>query len=451
MMATTLSMNQPYQDSSVECDSALFDCFSPEKQDNTIQSVSTMELTPSPPITPTSKAITFRVDALSDFLQISETRLELDLKITDNQGGNLPAPTQGSAGPPVVPAFLGCGFINSIGATIIKTLEIRIDNVLISSLDPYYAELANMLINLAYTRDCMDTKLETIGCFREADPNCRDAFTPLSGFYKRCQFTNESHVWRVSSPIFSPLMSQARILMPMLKIEFTFYLHEPEYVLLSAQASPTYQYRVVGAKMTFRRVKTSPDYQLAFEQKLMAKPCRYPIDNYYIKSFLINAGQLEYVANDVFTSSFLPGQAYVFLSSNISASYTTSPLDYPPHAVKDIYFTVNQERSPTVPFDVDYANNQYVRAYNSLYGDDVWSDTSSIIDYTMYGAHYCIYRFDLGQSAPCNGAFKVKKLAQCSLHIKFANNNNPNLKVFILAITQEVIEINAQRQVIKSF
>ena len=132
---------------------------------------------------------------------------------------------------------------------------------LVSSLDPYYAETAFVLTILGYQKNTLDSKLEVGGFYLDSDPSTTNLTTPTSGCYKRGLLTNDSDVIRVSAAIYTPFQTQPRVLAPMTKVTVSFYLHDDTYVLKSAVPNADFKYRTIGSHMTFKKMKTTSDYQ----------------------------------------------------------------------------------------------------------------------------------------------------------------------------------------------
>ena len=124
-----------------------------------------------------------------------------------------------------------------------------------------------------------------------------------------------------------------------------------------------------------------------------------------------------------------------------------------PHKVKDIFFTVDSFRCPSVPFDVDFEKGHYMRPWLGLYGDnESWSDQGLFIDYKKFKKGYTLYPVEfLNNNMLCNDTLKPKKMGAVRLQIDFTADDNPCLKVFLLCRSTETLQVDSQRAVIKNF
>ena len=126
-----------------------------------------------------------------------------------------------------------------------------------------------------------------------------------------------------------------------------------------------------------------------------------------------------------------------------------SALSFKPNNVRDIWIDMPNERCPNVPFNIDFSKSEYVRAFRALFGDN-WSNNSCIIDMDHFGSEYTIWTFDMLQPQH-SSTLRSKQLGQCRLNIDFVNDSNPALKVHLLVMTHEILEMTSSRKFLKNF
>ena len=446
-MATPLTINPPYLDKDAICEDALFDMFKQESKSDIIDRVTQFTVSPSPPLRDTDKNIRFKIEPCQDFLWTCETLLETEISLLKADGTPVPPASAATA---EAAAYASAGFINNISNSIIRTMEVRLNDTLISEMSPYYSEISYLLTILGYDKAVLKTKKELAGFYIDSNPGTLDLLTTTSGFYTRSLLTQNGQRYRTLTPLFSPFFAQGRALIPMCTLDIQLFLHPVEYCVKSAVTNGAFQYKVHNARLLCKKIRTTSDFQLSLEKRLQSSNARYPLDNFLMKSYIINEHTPQYVCQDLFQSSFLPNRAYVCISKNITPAYGTSPFDFQPESVSDIFLTLNGEKCPSIPFDLNYAGGQIARAYASHFASQ-WDDSSLMFDMNMMKNHYSIYCFSLFQPPDCLYNTRTKALASCQLTIHFSNAQNPTLRVFILSLSTEVLEITHNRTVIKNY
>ena len=421
--------------------------------DDTIQSVTQVCYQPSVPISTSSRTLNFSIPASQNFLNLNSLELEIDLRIVgpNNEAIQPPHAADPSTNPPT-PAWQGCVFEQMIGSMVIASCEIRLQDTLVSTLDANYGVQSFVLMLLGYTKACQKSKLTLWGVALDSDPSSLNFLAPVDGSYKRSMWQQGSGIARYRTPIFSPLTTQQRALLPMCRLDFTFRLNNDKFCLLSAVPNTDFQYEVHGAKLIGEVIQTSAEFQLALEKQLSLKPARYEIENFYTKTYIVPNSIFEFRVSDPFQSSFLPEKAIVFFSSAITPSYATSQVDFPSFHIDDIYFNISGTKRPAVSFQGNLSGRRaFVRAYRALFNSAL-ADEESFLSQDLFGAHYCFFSFNLGQPNFCQTSIRTKNLCNSELVVHFSPTSaNPSLRCYILTFAPETLQITAQRTVIKNY
>ena len=152
-----LELNEPYYSSSESCIGQRFAHFQPQKTDYSQDRSWWETVSPTVPISDTSRHIQFNVDPCPFFIIPDQCYFLFSLKLTKSDGTNNPGPSAGQT------PYASATFCQSIGTSIIKNLSVLINGTNVSdSNTPYYyaAYFANLL---TYEQDCRSSKLEKIG------------------------------------------------------------------------------------------------------------------------------------------------------------------------------------------------------------------------------------------------------------------------------------------------
>ncbi|CAK5073483.1 unnamed protein product [Meloidogyne enterolobii] len=162
---------------------------------------------------------------------------------------------------------------------------------------------------------------------------------------------------------------------------------------------------------------------LDIARKLDIKPARYAIRKTMMKPLFISQGRYEFNAN-LFMDQ-IPRRITLGLVANSDyvGNFGRSPFNFQHFNVREISIIANGRSYPQAPYDFDYINGKYVRAFNDM-NDAIGLATSSEsngINYLQYGITHCIYIFNLTNSGDDQGGlFDLIKNGTTAVNIKFS-------------------------------
>ena len=281
-------------------------------------------------------------------------------------------------------------------------VQLKINDTSISALNGCYPILGYLQTLLFFSPDTKNSKLERQGFYIESNPNDNNAFG-FDGFAKRFDFTKESRLYHLETPIFHGLCQQSRLIPAMVKLYLALDLAEPTYCIISgvptsAAANSLFKFVIKNPILRLKRIKTLDSFAAKFEARLLQSPALYPYTHISCRSYVIPAGVKNFSNQDLFGSTFLPKFCYMALSTQTASagSFATNPLSFSPHGVKDIAIFAQNERIPSLSFQLDYTGDSpnFLRAFTSLFGNDtMMRDSSCGIDQNDFGTYYTIYSF----------------------------------------------------------
>ena len=409
-----------------------------------------------------TKQLVFKSPPTNHFTDLKETKLELTVKITTNNGGDLPAshppPPPRVADQPAPraaePNDPGAGFDNLTHAVIFKETDIRLGGTSISPMTGYYAHTAYFHTILSYQRDAVKSRLPLQGFFLDADSNSTNVFG-ADGFAYRAGLTTQSREYSLSGPIHHGLFFQEKLIPPMIGISVVMTLSEPAFALKSGIANFNGKFEVTEAKLVLKRLVVNPSIQAAFEARFVRQPCIYPINYLKTQSFLVEANKASYQVNDVWSGNFPPRRTFVAIvpQTNMVGSFTSSPFKFSHQSVRDMYFRLGPMRVPSIPFDVNFARTtpRFDRLYSALFGNSGQNEDSGImIKPANFVDNFCIFSFDFNQQDTPD-AFVPKQVSPCLFHIDFVTAPTETMVVLLFSVSEQIISIDSSRNTILNF
>nr|CAD2172290.1 unnamed protein product [Meloidogyne enterolobii] len=184
-----------------------------------------------------------------------------------------------------------------------------------------------------------------------------------------------------------------------------------------------YLFEVVNMKLYVKKVDLMDGLALDIAKRLETKPARYSIRKTMMKPLFISQGRYEFNAN-LFMDQ-IPRRITLGLVSNSDyvGDIKRSPFNFHHFNVREISIIANGRNYPQAPYDFDYENGKYVRAFNDM--DEAVglsnSTESNGITLQQYGKTHCIYVFNLTNSGEDQGGtFDLIKNGTTAVNIKFS-------------------------------
>jgi hypothetical protein len=141
-----------------------------------------------------------------------------------------------------------------------------------------------------------------------------------------------------------------------------------------------------------------------------------------LKSLFISGGRYEFHAN-IYTDE-VPRRVILGLVDNEAFHGTTnkSPFNFKPYDVRDISIVANGRDYPQVPYNLDFGNKKYTRAYFDQQENlgFAYSNISNAVSYSMFNKGWTIYVFNLTNSLENEEGFQLIKEGTTAISIKFA-------------------------------
>nr|CAD2188573.1 unnamed protein product [Meloidogyne enterolobii] len=378
-----------------------------------ISSSKNFEILPSNPLSDTPYH--FKIHSSQNYIDLSKVYLftEFRIKKVDNDGKltNLVATDN------VAP-------IQLIGQTFINNMRINVNGREIFNSNSLYAYKTYFSHELSYSLGAKNSHLNAAGYYYDSDTNLEGgtAFTTSKSLFslsKTAQFI---------SKLDADIFNQPLYLINHCEIDVEILPNEAKFVLIAPPANgvaqtSTYQFEVVSCKLYVKKVDLMDGLSLDIARKLETKPARYAIRKTMMKPLFISQGRYEFNAN-LFMDQ-IPRRLTLGLVANSDyvGNIGRSPFNFQHFNVREISIIANGRPYPQAPYDFDYKNGRYVRAFHDMNEGTglINSNENNGITYQQYGKTHCIYVFNLTNSGDDNsGTFDLIKNGTTAVHIKFS-------------------------------
>ena len=375
------------------------------------------------------------------YLDLNNSKLELKIKITNDDGSNLGA--NAHVGP-----------INNLLNTFFLSVEMELGGVLITDPNTKYSfrSIIENLIN--YDKNVMDTRMlaegwlkDTAGQMNVTDPTgnnlgLRDRACPFEG----------SHVVTVIGRPHLDLFHQEKLIPANVDVKLKFFPNSSRFILCSPAANPQINYKVhlVSARMFIRTKEISPSLILAQEKLLQEHNYSIPYNKITTKTITIPNGTSQIEFDNVYQGK-LPDLVVLAMvsDSNMNGGYQNNPFNFENFGANYICLLANGLQIPRSAYQPNFDEDDYIRAYYSVLealGFDVGPHCLSICPFEW--AHgYNIYAFKV-TPGPIGSVRSPSCVGSIRLEIKFSAGTTHNINVILLSQQSAEIQIDKYKNVI---
>jgi hypothetical protein len=368
----------------------------------------------------TSRPFLFKIHPLTSMIDLSKIYVITELRIREID-------TDGSL-VDIAPDEV-VSTIQMPGATFIKDLRVLINQKEIYNSNQLYSYKVYLDTELSFPTSVKDAYLSSAGYF-EDDKNQNvvsgKGFIARKNMFaksKTTQFIHKLDADIFNTDLFLITNTEMDIEITPQSNNFITMQREPAKVTPPAPPEPLkkFMYEIVNIKLMVKTIDLMDGLSLEIANKLDTEPARYPVRKTSLKQTFISAGRTDFVAN-IFTEE-VPRRVIIGLVSNanFNGDIYTSPFKFEHFKVREIELMANGRVYPQQPYNLDYTNNLYVKAYHDFQEHLGFANTteSNGIDYSRYRSGWCFYVFNMTNAQEESPGFELVKDGSTVITIRF--------------------------------
>ena len=431
-------------DLSCECTKSELDLFSVPPTQTSMESGNWIEYHPLTSVTDRSPT-EFEIGGTGeDYIDFGNSMLYVQAKITKTDSTNLDIGA--NTGP-----------VNMFLHSLFSQVDIQLNGTLITSSTNTYPYRAILETLLSYGEDAKKTQLTSALYYKDQAGRMDvvaegDANTRNDGMYKRTLHTSRSHVVDMMGRIHADIFFQDLYMLNEVSVKIKLVRSKDAFCVMS---DANCKVNITKATMLVRKVTLSPSVFLAHAKALENGTAKYPIRRVVCKTFTVATGFRD-VSHEKLYSGQLPTRMVVGLVTNqaFSGHRERNPFNFQHFGVSEISLYLDgQQQSGIKPMELNYADSQYIRAYNTLFArtGKICRDEGIAIERNDYENDYALYAFDLTADLGDEEHFKLMHQGNVRLVLKFADALTTTVTVVAYAEFENVIEIDRNRNVIFDF
>ncbi|XP_035204927.1 uncharacterized protein F54H12.2-like [Stegodyphus dumicola] len=271
------------------------------------------------------------------------------------------------------------------------------------------------------------------------------------GFNKRAEFFKLSAALDMIGRLHLDLFHQERLLLNLVDVKLKLIRSKPEFCLMAENGD--YKVALEHVSLFVRKVHVSPAVSLGHAKALEKGSAKYPIQRVLCKVFSIPQGNMSFVQDNVFVGQ-MPKRIIVACLDNdaLNGNYKKSPFEFKHYHMNFIGVYVDGQPLPYNPVEPNFDQNNYIRAFQSLFlGTTNREDRGIDISREDYAKGYTLFAFDLSPDL-CDGEhFNLIRHSNLRLEVKFGVALEQTISVLVYAEFESVLEINKSRTVLSDF
>ncbi|KAK6189082.1 hypothetical protein SNE40_005125 [Patella caerulea] len=395
-------------------------------------------------------------NATTDFIDLANMTLHVALKVTKNNGDDLDADSQ------VAP-------INNLFHSLFKDVKLRLgkdaETLVTTSLPtyPYRAYLENLLsFGKGAKNDHLSKQVlwekDTAGQFNStksvatAADGGRQA-PNNKGLEQRQKTIAASRTFELQSRLHLDMCLQDRYLLDGVDLRLKLEKQSPKFFLMYGEGNDAEDYKVEFTKayLDIPFVTLAPSTYTRVAAQLQSSNAKYPLKRVVVRDMVIPDNRTSHVLDNLFVNESLPKRLIVGMVRNTAydGRKNRNPFQFEHNQLENIKLTKNGEIVDE--YDVDFPQRQAIAPYLDLMKRVAVLNTREDLDlpFNDYINGYTLYCFDLTNDHGADGNyFHPKAAGNLSLELKFGAAPTNHLSLVLFAEYDNVLEIDANRQVI---
>ena len=270
------------------------------------------------------------------------------------------------------------------------------------------------------------------------------------GLRKRHDKITGSKVIVLMDRLHLDLFQQEKCLPNGVDVRLRFNRSRPQFYMMTAAGSSG---KVVLQSMVLwvRKVKPVPSLINLINQQLSTQTAKYPLRRVEVKTFTIPNGTQSKITDHLFQGQMPKLIVLGFVENGaFNGDQGKNPFHFKNNLVKKLEISINGEMIETRPLEPNFAEDQYLRSYLTLYkglgklGQD-WAPDITLEEYKSGYTLWCV-DFTKDQEAQTD-KFHLIQTGNLRVEVQFAANVGTTLNGIIYAVFDNMLEINKQREV----
>lgn len=376
-----------------------------------------------------------------DYWDLNDHCLEVKFKVVKQDGANV-TPTD-----KVAP-------VNFLLHSLFRQVDLYLNGKLVSTAYTSYPYKAYLEKQLNYDKNVKTTQFgcelytkDEAGKMDDNDPTNEAANSGLVG---RFEYTKSGQTVTLRGSLHIDFLRQERLLLNQVDIRIKLSPNKPEYFLMSPETD-SYSIKMISARLEMVKVGLHPSVLNRHNLSLNSQNAKYPMRRTEIKTFTIPQGDMHVVKENMYTGQ-MPRRIVIGVleSDAYHGNFKKCPFNFKNFNLNYVCAFIDGERFPSRALTPNFATNDYLEAYETLFtGNGIKNDLRTIdITRKEYPNGYSLVIIPFCPSEPDSVGFDLIRNGTLRLEMKFAQALPTSATVIVYGEFDSVLEITKDRQVV---
>ena len=258
-------------------------------------------------------------------------------------------------------------------------------------------------------------------------------------------------------PIHSDIFFQDRLILNGVNLRLKLNRAKISFCLVSSVPGANFKVVITEAILYVRKVKVVSSITLGHAAALKQTTARYPIRRVDCKVISIPGGFSSFTPDNLFLG-LIPKRLVLVLvdTEAYNWTYASNPYNFKHHNLTQVGVYVDGEQIPRKPLFLKFSEaggQNFIAGFQSLFSGTgkLSQDAGNQINRGDYGSGYTAFCFDLCPDHCLGDHFELTKQGNLRVEIHFGQALPNTVNLIIYAEFQNVIEIDASRNVLYDY
>ena len=378
-----------------------------------------------------------------EYIDLSETYLQVTAKIVQPTGGSL----QQSVGEngTVTGTDAGVGPVNLWLHSLFSQVDVSLNERLVTPSMNTYPYRAYLETLLSYGPAAKESYLSAALWYKDSAGHMEDQ-AENEGFRKRQNWTMASKQVTLIGRPHLDLCFQDRLMLNGMDIKMRLVRSKDSFCLMGDG-----HVKIEDVSLFVRKVKVDPSVQLDHIKGLERMTAKYPVCRVETKVFSIPKGNRMANQENLFLGQ-LPKRLVIGMVENkaFNGDKEMNPYNFQHFDADYLALHVDGKQVPSKPLTPDFENGLCTRSYASLFTGTGYMghDRGNQISCEEYARGFTLFAFDLSADLDDGGHFQLVKQGNLRLELHFKTALPETINVIVYAEFDNVIEVDKARNVL---
>lgn len=252
-------------------------------------------------------------------------------------------------------------------------------------------------------------------------------------------------------PLLADICNQERLILNGVNIDIKLWPNRDEFRIFTFPDGVEAKIIIEDIKLFVCKVKLSDETYLGISEVLKKSSALYPYQKTQVVTKNVPAGSFGDVMEDMFQGK-LPSRMIVGMvnSEAYAGHFQENPYWFHHFDLASMGFYVDNEPTPSQPFELDFTNCGYLQGMLSLYrvAGKLYDNTDIGINRDNYRQGYCMLGFEIDPTSSSDFRYIGKeKAGRTRLKFRFKKALPVPITLIVYAVFPEIIQINNSRAV----